>query len=47
MSSAEAELIATFRGGTEGIGLVSLAQDLGITMLVRSHVDASAALGII
>ena len=46
-SSAESELIATVRGATEGIGLISLAKDLGIVMLVRLHVDASAALGII
>ena len=46
-SSAESELIATVRGATEAIGLVSLALDLGIVMLVRLHIDASAALGII
>ena len=45
--SAEYELIATVRVATEGIGLVSLARDMGIEMLVRLHVDASAALGII
>ena len=46
-SSAESELIATVRGATEGIGLISLAQDLGLSLLVRLHVDASAAPGII
>ena len=35
------------RGATEGIGLISLAQDIGIKLDVRMHVDASAALGII
>ena len=35
------------RGATEAIGLVSLPLDLGIVMLVRLHIDASAALGII
>ena len=46
-SSAESELIATVRGATEGIGLISLAQDIGLQLTVRLHVDASAALGII
>ena len=46
-SSAESELIATVREATEGLGLISLAQDLGLSLLVRLHVDASAALGII
>ena len=46
-SSAESELLATVRGATEGIGLISLAWDLGMGFLVRLHVDASAALGII
>ena len=45
--SAESELLATVRGATEGIGLISLAQDIGIKLDVRMHVDASAALGII
>ena len=46
-SSAESELLATVRSATEGIGLVLLARDLGMEFLVRLHVDASAALGII
>ena len=46
-SSAESELLATVRGATEGIGLISLARDLGMEFLVRLHVDASAALGIV
>ena len=46
-SSAESELISTVRGATEGIGLVSLGRDLGIEVLIRLHVDASAALGIV
>ena len=46
-SSAESELLATVRGATEGIGLISLERDLGMEFLVRLHVDASAALGII
>ena len=46
-SSAESELISTVRSATEGIGLVSLGRDLGIEVLIRLHVDASAALGIV
>ena len=45
--SAESELLATVRGATEGINLTSLARDLGMEFLVRLHVGASAALGII
>ena len=46
-SSAESELLATVRGAAEGIGLISLGRDLGIEYLIRLHIDASAALGII
>ena len=46
-SSAESELLATVRGATEGIGLISLAVDLGLSLKVRLHIDAAAALGII
>ena len=46
-SSAESELLATFRGAAEGIGLISLASDMGIDFKVRLHIDAAAALGII
>ena len=46
-SSAESELLATVKGATEGIGLTSLARDLGLALKVRLHIDAAAALGII
>ena len=46
-SSAEAELIATVKGATEAIGVLSLAKDLGIEFSIRMHIDASAALGIV
>ena len=46
-SSAEAELIATVKGATEAIGVLSLAKDLGIECSIRMHIDASAALGIV
>ena len=46
-SSAESELLATVRGATEGVGLISLVRDLGMEFLVWLHVDASGALGIV
>ena len=46
-SSAESELIAVVKAACEAIGAVSLADDLGITLRVRLHVDAAAALGIL
>ena len=46
-SSAESELLASVKGAAEGIGMVSLAHDLGILIRVRLHIDASVALGIL
>ena len=46
-SSAESELIASVRGATEALGLVSLGEDMGISFGVRLHIDAAAALGIL
>ena len=46
-SSAESELIAVVKAACEAIGTVSLADDLGIKLRVRLHVDAVAALGIL
>ena len=43
-SSAESELIAIVRASIEAIGLISLAEDLGIDIGARIHVDASSAL---
>ena len=40
-------MLATVRGAAEGIGLISLASDMGIDFKVRLHIDAAAALGII
>ena len=47
LRSAESELIATVKGATEALGLISLAADIGMDMTARLHVDANAALGII
>ena len=46
-SSAESELIAVVKASCEAIGTISLADDLGIQLRVRLHVDAAAALGIL
>ena len=35
------------RGAAEGLGLISLSSDLGLSFKVRMHIDAAAALGII
>ena len=46
-SSAESELIAVVRAACEGLGMIALADDFGIELQVRLHIDASAALGIL
>ena len=46
-SSAESELVAVVKASCEAIGSVALADDLGIPLRVRLHVDAAAALGIL
>ena len=46
-SSAESELVAVVRAACEGLGMMSLADDFGIELKIRLHVDASAALGIL
>ena len=46
-SSAESELIGTVRAATEALGMVSLGRDLGIELMARLHVDASAVIGIL
>ena len=46
-SSGEAELYGVVRGSTEGLGMVTLCADMGITANARVHVDANAAKGIV
>ena len=46
-SSAESELLASVKGAAESVGIVSLGADLGLTLKVRLHMDAAAALGIL
>ena len=46
LSSGEAELHGIGAGIAQGLGMQSLAKDLGFTLGVRIHSDATAALGI-
>ena len=46
LSSAEAELHGVCRGASQGLGLVALAEDLGIDFTFEILTDASAAIGI-
>ena len=46
LSSGKARLHGIAAGISHGLGLQSLAQDLGMTMGIRVHADATAALGI-
>ena len=46
-SSGESELYATLKAASEGLGLLSVAKDLGIWLSGEVWADASAALGII
>eukprot|EP00969_Alexandrium_andersonii_P044456 1951466-Alexandrium_andersonii.AAC.1 len=44
LSSGEAELAGIVKGAAEGMGLVSVAQDLGIETQLRVCADSSAAI---
>ena len=46
LSSAEAELTGICKGAAQGLGLQSLAKDLGLEWNVRVSTDAAAAVGI-
>ena len=46
LSSGEAELGGIVKAATEGIGLQSLAQDLGLDFSIQLYADSSAAIGI-
>ena len=46
MSSAEAELGGIVHGATEGLGVQSVAADLGVSGTLRLRADAQAAIGI-
>ena len=46
-SSAESELLGVVKASSEALGIMRLANDLGIKVKSRLHIDASAALGIL
>ena len=46
-SSAESELYSVVKGATEGLGLITLCQDLGADIGTRLNLDATAAKGIL
>ena len=46
LSSAESEFYATLKSAQESLGIMALAQEFGVTLTTRMHVDASAALGV-
>ena len=46
LSSAEAELTGISKGAAQGLGLQSIAKDLGITLALGIKSDATAAIGI-
>ena len=46
LSSGEAELHGIAAGITQGLGMQSIARDLGFKIAIRVHTDATAALGI-
>ena len=47
LSSAEAELYALTKGAGQGLGMMTLMEDLGVSASVTMHTDASAAIGIV
>ena len=46
LSSGEAELAGIVKGSAEGLGMVSVAKDLGISMSLKVRADSSAAIRI-
>ena len=46
LSSGEAELAGIVKGCAEGLGMISIAQDLGIQVGLEVYTDSSAAIGI-
>ena len=46
LSSGEAELVGIVKGATTGLGMQSLANDLGVKVSVHVRTDATAAIGI-
>ena len=46
LSSGEAELAGIVKGSSEGLGMVSMAADLGLKLNLAVYADSSAAIGI-
>ena len=46
-SSAESELFSAVKGATEGLGLITLNNDLGKVKEVKLNLDATAAKGLL
>ena len=44
LSSAESELYAAVKTASEGLGVQSVARDLGISCRLNLHLDASASM---
>ena len=47
LSSAEAQLYAFTKGAAQGLGLMALLANFGITVEVAVHTGASAAIGVV
>ena len=47
LSSAESELYAAVKTASEGLGVQSVAKDLGISCRLNLHLDASATMGLV
>ena len=47
LSSAESELYAAVKTASEGLGVQSVAKDLGILVGLNLHLDASATMGLV
>ena len=47
LSSLEAKLYALTKGAAQGLGMMSLLGDFGVSIGVTIHADASAAIGIV
>ena len=46
LSSGEAELYALVKGTAQGLGIMAMAEDLGVQVRLMVHTDSSAAIGI-
>ena len=47
LSTAESELYAAVKTASEGLGIQSVAKDLGIACGLNPHLDATATMGLV